>query len=483
MSNKTDKIDELTTRRERLELAKKLGLEPYPSQVERTHTIEQLPAEGTVTIAGRVRSIRSHGGSTFAHLEDSTGKFQIYAKQDELGDKKYDNLIAILDVGDFLQAQGTIFKTKRGENTLLLQDWKLLAKALAPLPEKWHGLQDIETRFRQRYLDLLSNPAVKNVFFTRAAIVRTIRSFLDERGYVEVATPILQPLAGGANAKPFVTHHEAMDTDLYLRIAPELYLKRLVIGGYERVYEIGRCFRNEGMDWSHNPEFTQVEFYQAYLDYRGMMELTEDLLAHILQAVTGGTTIIYQKQEIKFAKPFKRLSFRQALIDFAKIDIEDYPDQPAIYKKAKSLKLEDVDAKDGRGKICDEFYKEFVRPHLVQPTFIIDHPIELSPLAKQKSDDPRYVERFQLVLGSGLELCNAFSELNDPDEQRRRFTDQQATGDAEAHPVDEDYIEALKHGLPPTAGFGLGIDRLTALLTDNRNIKEVILFPTLRPKT
>jgi len=346
-------------------------------------------------------------------------------------------------------------------------------------------LQDIEARFRKRYLDLIANPQVRDIFVARAVILSSVRKFLDDAGFLEVETPILQPLAGGALAKPFSTHHNALDMDLFLRIAPELYLKRLIVGGYERVYEVSRCFRNEGMDWSHNPEFTQVEFYMAYADYDQLMDFTEDLIIYIVKEVTGKNEIEYEGKKIKFKKPFKRVTFRQALIDAAGIDIEAYPDQRSIYKKAEELGLKDVGPKDNRGKICDELYKEFVRKNIVQPTFMIDHPIELSPLAKKKEDDFRYVERFQLVLGGGIELVNAFSELNDPIDQRARFNEQQESalaGDEEAHPIDDDFIEALSHGMPPCAGFGMGIDRLTSLLTDKRNIKEVILFPTLRPK-
>lgn len=493
MANQPEKLDEVKQRQERLAKVCALGWEAYPSASERTHAAGQLASAAAklagsrknVTLVGRLVSFRSHGGSCFAHLEDGTGKFQLYFKKDEIGEDSYGTLNEIIDIADFIQASGTIFTTHRGEMTLLVKTWRLLAKSLRPLPEKWHGLQDIELRFRKRYLDLLANPETKEVFITRAAITKTIRAFLDKRDFLEVETPILQPIPGGANAKPFVTHHNALDLDLYLRVAPELYLKRLLVGGLERVYEIGRCFRNEGIDWAHNPEFTPVEFYQAYLDYQGLMDLTEDLLIEIVSAAKGGRQISYQDKKIVFKKPFPRLSFRAALKQYAKIDIEDYPDQTSIFKKARALGLKDVDKNDGRGKICDELYKEFVREHLIQPTFIIDDPVELSPLAKQKEKDPRYVERFHLVLGQGIELVNAFSELNDPQEQRKRFEEQQALreqGDEEAQPLDEDFIEALEHGMPPAAGFGMGIDRLTALLTDKRNIKEVILFPTLRPK-
>ncbi len=492
MAKKETIQDESLTRVERLGALAKLGIDPYPSASKRTHTIidlednlSKLKKDKKITIVGRIRSIRGHGGSTFAHLEDGTGKFQIYFKKDELKSKLYENFTELIDVGDFLQVTGELFKTKRGEHTIMVKDWTLLSKALQPLPEKWHGLQDIEARFRKRYLDLISNEEVREVFYKRATIITSIRKFLDDHGFLEVDTPQLQPLPGGALAKPFTTHHNSLDTDLYLRIAPELYLKRLIVGGYERVYEVARCFRNEGMDWSHNPEFTQVEFYAAYMDYEQLMDFTEDLVLDIVKNVNAKNEIEYQGKKIKFKKKFKRVQFRQALIDAADIDIEAYPDQKSIYKKTQELGLKDVGPKDSRGKICDELYKEYVRPNLVQPTFIIDHPVELSPLAKKKSDDPKYVERFQLVAGGGIELVNAFSELNDPIDQRERFNEQQEAalaGDDEAHPIDDDFIEALEHGMPPTAGFGMGIDRLTGLLTDKRNIKEVILFPTLRPK-
>ena len=493
ITNANDK-DEIVARQERLKRARRQKINPYPPTAFRSHTLaaagqtfEHLEKSGAeITVVGRIKSIRNHGGSTFLHLEDGSSSLQLYAKEDQLQKKSYQIFVDLLDVGDFIQAAGMAFKTKRGEPTLLIKDWKLLAKALAPLPEKWHGLQDIEVRFRKRYLDLIANPEVRRLFLVRREVIKTIRSFLDNRGYLEVETPILQPIPGGANARPFVTHHNSLNTDLYLRIAPELYLKRLIIGGFERVYEIGRCFRNEGIDWAHNPEFTQVELYRAYGDYESMMEETEDLMLELLSSIGSNTVISYQGKEISFSRPFKRLTFRNALIKYAKLDIEKYPNQASLYKKAKALGLKDITTRDGRGKLCDELYKEFVRKHLVQPTFITDHPVELSPLAKQKEKDPRYVERFQLVLGEGLEMCNAFSELNDPEEQRARFVAQQklrAKGDEEAQPIDEDFIEALSHGMPPTVGIGMGIDRLVSLLTDSRNIKEVILFPTLRPKS
>ena len=486
------KIDEATTRRERLAQIQKLGIPAYPAKSERSHTIAELACDAenilkkkaSVIIVGRLRSVRAHGGSTFAHLEDGTGSFQIYLKQDEVGDEAYERFASLIDVGDFVQATGTLFTTKRGENTVLVSTWNLLAKAISPLPETWHGLPDVEIRFRKRYLDLVSNPDVREVFVKRAKAVAAIRDFLNKHEYLEVETPLLQPIPGGANARPFVTHHNALDQDLYLQIAPELYLKRLIIGGYERVYTITRCFRNEGIDWSHNPEFSMLEFYQAYMDYEGMMDFTEDLVISIVKAVSATNTITYQGEKITFKKPFKRITFRQLLIDYAHVDIEDYPDQKSMYQKTQELKLKDARKNDNRGKLCDEIYKEFARPKLIQPTFMIDHPVELSPLSKKKPNDERYVERLQLVAG-GMEMVNAFSELNDPVDQLARFQDQQKNakaGDEEAHPIDMDYIEALEHGMPPTAGLGMGIDRLTGLLTDRKNIKEVILFPTLRTK-
>lgn len=475
-------------RQERIKKIESLGINPYPSNTKRTHTAKEalgIEIGKKAQIVGRIKSIRSHGASKFVDIEDSSGKIQIYFKIDEIGKKEYELFSDTIDLGDFIYALGSVFKTKRGEKTLLVKKWGILSKAVKPLPEKWHGLQDIEIRFRKKYLDLEANEEVREIFKTRANVIQIIREFLDKNGYLEVETPILQPMAGGALAKPFVTHHNALGNDFYLRIAPELYLKRLIVGGYEKVYEIGKNFRNEGIDWSHNPEFTSLEFYQAYMDYVQMADFTEDLLIAIIKKVFGKNEIEYQGHKIKFKKPFKRITFRKAILDSSGIDIEAYPNQKSIYKKAKEVGLKDIKPKDGRGKICDELYKEFVRKNIIQPTFVIDHPIELSPLAKKKACDPRYVERFQLVCGGGVELVNAFSELNDPADQRERFNAQQKSaiaGDEEAHPIDEDFIEALEHGMPPTAGFGMGIDRLICLLCDKKNIKEVILFPTLKPK-
>jgi lysyl-tRNA synthetase, class II len=493
MATNKSTTTEQAQRKKRLQKIQEQGIGAYPATSSRTHTIadglehfkELSKNKKSVTLVGRLRSMRKHGGSIFAHLEDVSASLQVYFKKDELGDKDYEQVSQFLDVGDFVQATGVLFSTKRGEQTLLVAQWQLLAKALEPLPEKWHGLNDKEIRFRKRYLDLIVNKEVRQIFKTRAAIIKTMRSFLDRHHFLEVETPILQPIPGGANAQPFKTHHNALNNDFYLRIAPELYLKRLTVGGLERVYEFARCFRNEGIDWGHNPEFTMLEFYIAYMDYTELMDFTEDLVLTVLDEILEKRELEYQDKTIKFKKPFKRITFRDALIEHANVDIENYPDHTSLYKKAKELGLEDISPKDGRGKLCDELYKELARPKMVQPTFLIDHPVELSPLAKKKPDNENYVERFQLVVAGEFELCNCFSEINNPIDQLERFREQQKlaeAGDKEAHPVDKDYVEALEHGMPPTAGFGMGIDRLTALLTDTRNIKEVILFPTLRPK-
>ena len=469
---------------------KKKGIEPYPAKSKRSYTCYQVEKEFNkigktkkIVLLGRLVLIRLHGKACFAHIQDGTGRFQLFLNQKDLGEEEYKFFVKNIDVGDFIQAEGKLFTTKRGEKTLQVHSWKILSKAILPLPEKWHGLADIETRFRQRYLDLLVNKKVKDIFIKRSQIIKVIRKFFDDLEYVEVDTPILQPLAGGAAAKPFVTHHQALDIDLYLRIAPELYLKRLIVAGFERVYEISRCFRNEGIDWAHNPEFTQIEFYQAYADYQDLMKLTENLLQRLVKEVTGKLTIEYQGKKINFKPPYPKMDYKEALLNHTGIDIDKEKDIKLLAKKAEKLKIP-VDKTWGRGKIIDEIYNETVRPKIINPTFLINHPIELSPLSKQIPDRPGYVERFQLLV-AGLEVCNAFSELNDPLEQEKRFKEQQKLldkGNQEAHPFDQDFITALKHGMPPTAGEGIGIDRLVCILTNTRNIKEVILFPTLRPK-
>ncbi|MEK7211931.1 MAG: lysine--tRNA ligase [Patescibacteria group bacterium] len=484
--------DEEKIRLEKLKTIRALGVDPYPAKSTRTRKIREVVEEfkelekdgKKIILTGRLRSIRAHGALTFAHLEDESEKIQLALKRDEVGAKKYAFFGDLIDIGDFVEVRGGLFLTHKGEKTVLVKDFTLLSKSLTPLPEKWHGLTDTEIRFRKRYLDLISNPEVKLIFARRSAIVRAIREFFDARGFLEVETPILQPIPGGANARPFVTRHNALDIDMYLRIAPELYLKRLIVGGMERVYEIARCFRNEGIDHLHNPEFTQIEFYQAYADYEDLMKLTEELLPYLAKKVLGGTKCVYDKNEIDFAPPYPRITFSDAIKKYAKIDIEEYPTRDQLAKKAKALGV-DVAKGDSHGRIMDELYKKFVRPNLIQPTFIINHPPELSPLAKKIPDSPKYVERFQLVLGGGIELCNAFSELNDPLEQEERFAEQEKareSGDIEAQRMDTDFLDALRAGMPPTAGFGMGIDRLTMILTNSHSVKEVILFPTLKPE-
>ncbi len=476
--------EEYKSRKEKIEKIESNKV--YPAQVKRTHHINDVLVdfeslkknnEG-IYITGRVRSIRLHGGSCFIHVEDGSGKIQAYVKRDTVGQEQYSFFKDMFDIGDFIQLRGTLFTTKKGEKTVQISNFSLLSKALLPLPEKWHGLSDVEIRYRKRYLDLIANSGVKDIFQKRAQIIKSIRSFLDQRDFIEVETPILQPIPGGANAKPFITHHNALNTDLYLRIAPELYLKRLIIGGYDKVYEIARCFRNEGIDRDHNPEFTQVEFYAAYWDYQRMMDETEKLIKKVVYDLYQSLHITYEQHKINFTPPYERITFRDAIQKNTKINI----DKRSLFSAAKKIGA-DVASTDTKAKILDELFKTFVRPKLVKPTFIIDYPIELSPLAKKKENDPRYAERFQLVAAT-MELCNAFSELNDPLDQMDRFKLQEkmrSAGDEEAQRIDDDFIEALSHGMPPTAGIGIGIDRLTSLLTNTHNIKEVILFPILKP--
>lgn len=489
MPDKTSEKSEQEIRLEKLKKITEAKINPYPRQVQRSHKIndlltqfESLSDKDNLIIVGRIMSWRLHGGSTFGHLEDGSGRIQFFIKKDLLGEDDYQFMTKVLDVGDFIQLSGQPFVTKKGENTVLVKNIRILSKALLPLPEKWHGLVDKEIRFRQRYLDLISNKSVKENFLIRSKVIKSIRQFLDEQDFIEVDTPILQPIPGGANAKPFVTHHNALDIDLYLRIAPELYLKRLIVGGFEKVYEISRCFRNEGIDHMHNPEFTQVEFYWAYADYNDMMELCEKLINKIVEEAMGNQKIVSSANKIDFKTPFARLKFKAAILKYAKIDI-DKLNKEQLVKETEKIGIK-LDKSFGLGKIYDEIYKDKVRPNLIQPTFLLDYPIELSPLAKKKSSNPKYTERFQLIAG-GMELVNAFTELNDPIDQENRFKEQEKlrkSGDEEAQRIDYDFLESLKYGMPPCTGLGLGIDRFIALLTNNHNLKEVILFPTLRPK-
>jgi lysyl-tRNA synthetase class 2 len=486
-------MEEHEVRLAKLRALYEAGIQPYPPRVCRTHTIAETlaqfdalaTAKATISLAGRIKLLRVMGGATFAHIEDGTGRIQIYCKRDELGEEAYAQLKKLYDPGDFIEVAGFLFTTRTGERTLHVQRLRMLSKALHPLPEKYHGLTNIETRYRQRYLDLIANrDEVWPIFLTRTRAISAMRRFLDSRGFIEVETPILQPLYGGATARPFVTHHNALDRDLYLRIATELYLKRLLVGGFERVYEIGKDFRNEGIDRSHNPEFTMMECYQAYADYHTMMQLTEEMIASIAQEALGTTQITYQGTRIDLTPPWPRITLRDAIREYMGIDIADYPDKEGLLAVMTEHHIE-VDSRLARGRLIDELKAAMFRrgiPALKQPLFLTDYPRDLSPLAKAKDDDPGSVERFQPFIG-GLEVGNAFTELNDPLDQRARFEDQarqRAAGDEEAQVIDEDFLTALEVGMPPAGGLGIGVDRLIMLLTDQESIRDVILFPTMR---
>jgi len=485
--------EEEIVRRERLQKIRESGNDPYPARVKRTHTVktflalfEEIEKAGeVVTLVGRVLTIRVHGGLTFVHIEDGSEKMQLVLKKDHLGEEQYQVFKDTVDMGDFVEVNGRPFTTQRGEKSLAADTYRVIAKSLLPMPEKWHGLVDQEMRYRQRYLDLVSNEEVRHVFRVRTAVLSALRKFLDEHGYMEVETPILQTIPGGAAARPFTTHHNALNADLYLRIAPELYLKRLLVGGFERVYEVARCFRNEGIDHSHNPEFTQIEGYAAYMDYQEQMNLMEEMMTVAIKAAgREPSEVPFKGQTLNFSTPWPRMTFRDAVLKFAAIDIEDFPDKESLAKVMEDKKLE-VDPGASYGTLLDNLYKQTVRPGITQPTYLYDYPAAISPLVKRKDSDPRYIEMFQLLYGGGEENIKAFSELNDPVDQEERFAEQsaaRATGDEEAQFSDPDYVVAMKHGMPPNAGFGIGIDRLVAMLTDAPNLKEIILFPTLRPE-
>ena len=481
-------------REERLKKLKRLtdgGFNVFPIESNLTNKLDQvlidfdsLVGAGTsLTIGGRIIGKRGQGGLFFIDLFDGTGKLQAVLKRDEMSEADFDLFEETVDVGDVISVTGTLFATKRGEKSIAAIDWKMLAKSLRPLPEKWHGLQDTEERFRRRYLDTLMNEEVRNRFVMRSKVTKEVRRYLDDAGFLEVETPILQPLAGGASAEPFGTHHNALDIDLYMRIAPELYLKELLVGGFPKVYELGRLFRNEGIDATHNPEFTTVEFYEAFAVAADHRKLIESLLQTLVKNLTGNTVINFDEQEIDFGIPFATITYFDLIKKYALISNPESITKEELLAKAKQFGA-NVDPKEPQHKIFDAIYKKACRPKLIQPTFIVDYPYEFSPLAKRREDDPSMIDRFQLVIG-GYELTNAFSELNDPIDQRNRFMEQEknkTAGDAEAQPNDEEYIEALEYGLPPCAGSAISIDRLTMLLTNTKNIREVILFPTLRPK-
>jgi lysyl-tRNA synthetase class 2 len=496
----------IRVRREKLARIVALGYSAYPTKAHVDTTIAQIVAEcggksaeelesekPHVRIAGRILTVREFGKTAFLVLSEKTARIQVYCRKDTLSEREWE-LYKNLDAGDWISAEGTVFRTKTNELSVKAEKIDFLVKALRPLPSKWHGLTDVEQRYRQRYVDLIVNDDVKATFETRAKIVRYIRNYFDSRGYIEVETPMMQPIASGAAARPFVTHHNALDIDLFMRIAPELYLKRLIVGGLSRVYEINRNFRNEGISTQHNPEFTMLEFYEAYADYRDLIDLSEELLSGLAQAVRGTDTVQFRGNEISFAKPFRRFTMKEAIAHFSKGTV-DANDRSQLVERVVAHRVEgrlagkhEEARKDlqslNDGKLLAEAFEAVAEAELIQPTFITDFPTEISPLSKQSPANPDIVERFELYIG-GMEVANAFSELNDADEQDRRFRQQlgeRERGDDEAMQMDEDYVNALEYGMPPTAGEGIGIDRLTMILTDSASIRDVILFPLMRPR-
>ena len=486
----TTRLEKITQQRlDKLQRLRSRGVDPYPNCYHRTHTIgeaialfEQAKAASTLRLAGRIIAYRKMGKAIFMDLQDGSGKIQVYFRSSELGDEKYE-LVQDLDIGDFIGASGELFKTKSGETTLRVSDFTMLSKSLQPLPEKWHGLVDVEKRYRQRYLDLVSNQKTRDIFLVRSQVIAAMRRFLDSRSFMEVETPVLQSTAGGAMARPFVTHHNVLAQDLYLRIATELHLKRLIVGGLDKVYEIGRIFRNEGISTKHNPEFTTLESYEAYADYNDVMQTVEEMICYVVQEVQGKTKLDYGGKRLEFSPPWQRITLREAIVEGSGIDFEYYPDTDSLRARMSEKGME-VDLRKGRGKLIDELISTFVEPALIQPTFVLDYPVELSPLAKRKPDNPHLVERFEGFAG-GMEIANAFTELNDPVEQRERFQQQlkeREAGDEETELPDEDFLLALEYGMPPTGGLGVGIDRLIMLLTNQQSIREVILFPQMKAK-
>jgi lysyl-tRNA synthetase class 2 len=483
--------------KQRLEILEKIrarGINPYPHRYKRTHTTEQavvllkpkregLTQVEAVSVAGRIMAKRLMGRISFLDIQDGSGKLQLSLRKDLLGENNL-RLLSDLDIGDIIGASGKLFWTKTKEPTLEVEELSLLAKSLKPLPEKWHGLSDVDLRYRQRYLDLITSTEVRQTFQMRSQVIAAIRQFLNQRGFLEVETPIMQPSAGGALARPFITHHHSLERDFYLRIALELHLKRLIIGGFDRVYELGRIFRNEGISTRHNPEFTMLESYQAYADYNDVMGMLEEMVSGIIRQLTGGYKVKFSDSTIDFKPPWPRLELRQAIKKYSGIDFNEFPDADSLKAEMQKLRIE-VDPTKDRGRFIDELISTFVEPNLLQPTFLFDYPVEMSPLAKTKSDDERLVERFEAFAGC-MEIANAFTELNDPLEQRKRFKRQlegRQTKDEVAETIDEDFLRALEYGMPPTGGLGVGIDRLVMLLTNRQSIREVILFPQLREKS
>ncbi len=490
----TSRIDSIgQQRREKLDRIRASGINPYPHRYHRSHTTQQavallkqneegLTQQEKISVAGRIMAKRKMGKISFLDIHDGEGKLQLFLNRENLGKVSLE-LFKDLDIGDIVGAEGSLFRTKSGEPTLEVADFTLLTKSLQPLPEKWHGLSDVDKRYRQRYLDLITNAETKNVFQIRSRVITAIREFLNRRGFLEVETPVLQPSAGGALARPFITHHHALDQDFYLRIALELHLKRLIIGGFDKVYELGRIFRNEGISTKHNPEFTMLESYEAYADYNDVMRMVEEMVSEVAQQVLGTCEVKFGDNIISFKPPWQRLSLLDAIKGYSGIDLRQYDGADLLRIRMQEAGLE-VDPQKSWARLADELISTFVEPNLIQPTFLVDYPVELSPLAKSKPDNDRLVERFE-AYANGMEIANAFTELNDPIDQRQRFIqqqkEQQAAGE-EAGEIDEDFLLALEHGMPPTGGLGVGIDRLVMLLTGQESIREVILFPQLKEK-
>ncbi|HOV68854.1 MAG TPA: lysine--tRNA ligase [Clostridia bacterium] len=489
--NETEQLlsEILQIRRDKLAELRAAGKDPFTiREFPRTHLAGEIlgnfaELEGKqVSVAGRLISKRIMGKASFAHILDSSDRIQVYLRRDDLGDETYAEFKQ-MDIGDIVGISGFVFKTKTEEISIHVTQITLLAKSLQPLPEKWHGLKDPDLRYRQRYLDLIVNPEVRKTFILRTRILKFIRDYLDRLGFIEVETPILSGIAGGAAARPFITHHNTLDMDMYLRIAPELYLKRLIVGGFDKVYELGRMFRNEGMSVKHNPEFTMLELYEAYTDYKHMMELAENIISQTAQQVLGTTKVTYQGQEIMLAAPWRRLTLVDAVKEYAGVDFNQIKTDSEAIEAAKSLGI-NIDKHNSRGEVLELIFEEFAESKLVQPTFIYDYPIEISPLSKKKPDAPGFTERFEIFI-IGREFGNAYSELNDPIDQRERFMHQaqlRAEGSAEAQMTDEDFLTALEYGMPPTGGLGIGIDRLVMLLTGSYSIRDVLLFPTMKPR-
>jgi lysyl-tRNA synthetase, class II len=490
----TDDLNDLIVHRlQKLAELRASGEEPYKSKFDRDRLVGEIedkhgqiePEQHTgdvVRIAGRLMALRRHGKASFAELQDKTGRVQLYLAEDVLGESRYEMFLS-LDIGDIIGVEGEVFKTRRGQLSVAVASYELLSKSLKPMPEKWHGLKDVETRYRQRYLDLIMNPDVRDTFVKKTRVIATIRKILDGRGFIEVETPMLHPIPGGAAAKPFKTHHNALDCDLYLRIAPELYLKRLIVGGLERVYEINKSFRNEGISIKHNPEFMMLEAYQAFGDYTDMMELTETLITGVVEEITGGTDIVYQETRLSFTRPWKRITMMDAIKEYTGREVSFEMTLDDLIKTAQELKVE-LKPHLGKGGVITEIYEKHCEHMIQQPTFVTDYPLETSPLARKRTDDPNLTERFELII-AGREVANAFSELTDPQDQQARFEAQlknREAGDDEAHELDEEYVAALEYGLPPTGGLGIGIDRLVMLVTDSASIRDVILFPQLKPQ-